>query len=698
MSNYDGQMSEFYNRDKDELYEIKDADARSDISDLQQNKVDKVSGKGLSTNDYTTEEKNKLSGIEMYADDNNVWFCIVDSVEFTENTYVDYYMHAVNRNARWTGEAGRERFIDGDIFFVFFNGVDIDQLGVNPPYYLVRFFIEETPSQTSEKHPYIVNVPDSGASSQALNYWNPYSLRTFVFKKTYSGNALQYSLIMAYSAARNDNTLSWQITKGEVSLSDSLDFVSHSVAATSYAVKRLKDMIDSIGGGTLSYEVVQTLPIVPNISTTTMYLLPKQTAGTQNVYDEYLNPTGLNDGWELLGDTEIDLSNYYTKTETDTLIGGKVDKVTGKGLSTEDYTTAEKNKLSGIATGAEVNVQIDWNQSDSTADDYLKNKPTIPTALSDLSDDSTHRVVTDTEKSTWSGKVSDNPTFSEASTRANIASGESFATILGKIKKFFTDLKTVAFTGEADDVSYVNTTSGLSATDVQGAIDELNSEKQETLVSGTNIKTINGYSLLGSGGLTTVDTWRPVSVGGVTLPEKQLSFVNTGNVSFSASPGTDETNLSASVSLKTVNGNSLIGSGDITTPSGVDTFVDASLPSTTGTDFSGYSSGRVICPANVAKSIGTVEVAPGYWLLEISAMWYSNGTGYRMLGLSTTKNTFSTNKNYTISQNAVNGVETYQRIAIVVHPTTATRYHIIVKQNVGDIYVSPEYKAIRLEH
>lgn len=37
-------------------------------------------------------------------------------------------------------------------------------------------------------------------------------------------------------------------------------------------------------------------------------------------------------------------------------ISGKVDKVTGKGLSTNDYTTAEKNKLSGIDTGAEVNV------------------------------------------------------------------------------------------------------------------------------------------------------------------------------------------------------------------------------------------------------------------------------------------------------------------------------------------------------
>ena len=36
--------------------------------------------------------------------------------------------------------------------------------------------------------------------------------------------------------------------------------------------------------------------------------------------------------------------------------------------------------------------------------DDLTNKPTIPAALSDLTDDSTHRVVTDTEKATWSGK------------------------------------------------------------------------------------------------------------------------------------------------------------------------------------------------------------------------------------------------------------------------------------------------------
>ena len=39
-----------------------------------------------------------------------------------------------------------------------------------------------------------------------------------------------------------------------------------------------------------------------------------------------------------------------------TALAGKVDKVPGKGLSTNDYTTTEKTKLAGIAAGAQVNV------------------------------------------------------------------------------------------------------------------------------------------------------------------------------------------------------------------------------------------------------------------------------------------------------------------------------------------------------
>lgn len=44
-----------------------------------------------------------------------------------------------------------------------------------------------------------------------------------------------------------------------------------------------------------------------------------------------------------------------TEAYVNDVAGTKVDKVNGKGLSTNDYTTTEKNKLSGIASGAEVN-------------------------------------------------------------------------------------------------------------------------------------------------------------------------------------------------------------------------------------------------------------------------------------------------------------------------------------------------------
>ena len=57
-----------------------------------------------------------------------------------------------------------------------------------------------------------------------------------------------------------------------------------------------------------------------------------------------------------------------------------VQKETGKGLSTEDYTTAEKTKLAGIETGAQVNVQANWTEDDPSSDAYIQNKPTIPAA------------------------------------------------------------------------------------------------------------------------------------------------------------------------------------------------------------------------------------------------------------------------------------------------------------------------------
>lgn len=75
----------------------------------------------------------------------------------------------------------------------------------------------------------------------------------------------------------------------------------------------------------------------------------------------------------------------------------KVDKVAGKGLSTNDYTTDEKNKLAGIATGAQVNV-IESVKVNGTAQ-AISNKEIdipVPTKLSQLTND-IYEVATSAE-------------------------------------------------------------------------------------------------------------------------------------------------------------------------------------------------------------------------------------------------------------------------------------------------------------
>lgn len=69
----------------------------------------------------------------------------------------------------------------------------------------------------------------------------------------------------------------------------------------------------------------------------------------------------------------------------------KVDKVTGKGLSTNDYTTAEKNKLNGIANNA--------------------NNYTHPTnhPASVITQDANNRFVSDAKITSWDGKADKTP-------------------------------------------------------------------------------------------------------------------------------------------------------------------------------------------------------------------------------------------------------------------------------------------------
>ena len=83
---------------------------------------------------------------------------------------------------------------------------------------------------------------------------------------------------------------------------------------------------------------------------------------------------------DLTGTPTIDSSLSSTSTnavqnkKVYEALADKVDKVTGKGLSENDFTTTLKNKLDGIAAGAEVNVNADWNAT--SGDAQILNKPT----------------------------------------------------------------------------------------------------------------------------------------------------------------------------------------------------------------------------------------------------------------------------------------------------------------------------------
>ena len=90
--------------------------------------------------------------------------------------------------------------------------------------------------------------------------------------------------------------------------------------------------------GHASFQKVDAVPKVDAAQENILYLV--MNAATKH-YDIYAKISGSSGSYtmELLDDTTVDLS-------------GKVDKVPGKGLSTNDYTTAEKNKLAGIAKGA----------------------------------------------------------------------------------------------------------------------------------------------------------------------------------------------------------------------------------------------------------------------------------------------------------------------------------------------------------
>jgi len=138
----------------------------------------------------------------------------------------------------------------------------------------------------------------------------------------------------------------------------------------------VKTEIDPTGGTSYSITGTSQLLSVP-------YALYAKTVGSINEIDPEFSKSAAT---SIKASDIIKLNNLSGINTGDQDVNGKVDKVAGKGLSTNDYTTAEQTKLAGVATGAEVNVNADWNAS--SGDAQILNKPTIPLSTSQLTNNS----------------------------------------------------------------------------------------------------------------------------------------------------------------------------------------------------------------------------------------------------------------------------------------------------------------------
>jgi hypothetical protein len=157
----------------------------------------------------------------------------------------------------------------------------------------------------------------------------------------------------------------------------------------------------------------------------------------------------------------------------------KVSKVEGMGLSTNDYTSEDKNKVANIPNGlviiddkiclAQNGIAIEnaavtlpiIEESDPTVPDWAKEatKPTytandvgalpsttkIPNTLADLTSDSTHRLVTDIEKTFWNNKSSFSGNYNDLTNKPSIPDDEYINNLIDAKFALITSAEEVAF-------------------------------------------------------------------------------------------------------------------------------------------------------------------------------------------------------------------------------------------------------------
>lgn len=279
----------------------------------------------------------------------------------------------------------------------------------------------------------------------------------------------------------------------------------------------------------------------------------------------------------------VDLGTVITEHQD---ISGKQDKlVSGTNIKTINNQSIVGSGNITISGSGEANVQSDWNVTDTSSDAYIKNKPTIPAA------------VTESTVSGW-GFTKNTGTYSKPST--GIPKTDLSGEVQTALNKASSALQAESFRGT---VTKVKINGSEKAPDSSGVVDLGSvvtdvSGKQDALVSGTNIKTINGTSILGSGDITIeggsgsvtdvqVDGTSVVNSGVATIRKATVALYGVTKLSTSVSSTSNETvptsgtikrvndlangkqdALVSGTNIKTINGESILGSGNITISGG----------------------------------------------------------------------------------------------------------------------------------
>ena len=338
------------------------------------NFVPAESGKGLSSNDYTTEEKEKLAGIEVGANKT-----IVDSALSSTST------NPVQNKIINTKFDSIQADIDSKVDAIDGKGLSTNDLTatLKSNYDAAYTHSQQAHAPSDAEKNVIIGIQKNGtdltvnSSTRKVNITVPTKTSDLTNDSNFAtttdldakvdkvtGKGLSTN---DYTTAEKDKLAVIEDGANKTVVDNDLNSTSTNpvenktiydqfIRMRSAIIKRVpnsrsingKALIDDI---TLSASDVGALPnttVIPSIDgLATETYVDNKVAGIVDSAPATLDT--LNELAAALGDDP----NFATTVATQ--IGTKVDKVDGKGLSTNDYTTTEKTKLSGIAEGAEVN-------------------------------------------------------------------------------------------------------------------------------------------------------------------------------------------------------------------------------------------------------------------------------------------------------------------------------------------------------